>query len=222
MYVKILNQTPNLFFFLFSHRKTIIFMARGDKRKRNIKPDYTAALKSRPSTSGSKETISLKSYKFKKDGLPNLKGLGKKLEKKVKLQEDRQIQQAQKQLELQILASGLTPEQYAIQELAKKSTARSQLFNANIVEDTAGFEGRYEGDAAAVGKKDNSRKAYYKEFKKVVNQADVILEILDARDPLGCRTREVEELIMNAGADKKIVLILNKIGTLYINNRSCA
>ena len=47
----------------------------------------------------------------------------------------------------------------------------------------------------------------------LIKQADVILEILDARDPLGCRTREVEELIMNAGSDKKIVLILNKIGT---------
>ncbi len=64
------------------------------------------------------------------------------------------------------------------------------------------------------GKKDNSRKAYYREFKKVIQQSDVILEILDCRDPLGCRTREVEEMIMNAGADKKIVLILNKIGII--------
>lgn len=73
----------------------------------------------------------------------------------------------------------------------------------------------YIGEDALNGKKDNSRKAYYKEFKKVIQQADVILEILDCRDPLGCRTREVEEMIMNAGADKKIVLILNKIGKLF-------
>ncbi|RKO88892.1 P-loop containing nucleoside triphosphate hydrolase protein, partial [Blyttiomyces helicus] len=66
-------------------------------------------------------------------------------------------------------------------------------------------------EAAVSGQKDNSRKAYYKEFKKVVENADVILEVLDARDPLGCRTREIEEMILNAGINKRVILILNKI-----------
>lgn len=58
---------------------------------------------------------------------------------------------------------------------------------------------------------DNSKKAYYREFKKVIEAADVILEVLDARDPIGCRSKQVEEMILNAGADKKIILVLNKI-----------
>ena len=33
------------------------------------------------------------------------------------------------------------------------------------------------GDAAITGKKDNSRKAYYKEFKKVVQQVDLYLMV---------------------------------------------
>ena len=37
-----------------------------------------------------------------------------------------------------------------------------------------------------------SRKAYYKELKKVIEAADVIIQVLDARDPMGCRSQEIE------------------------------
>ncbi|KAM8933919.1 guanine nucleotide-binding protein-like 3-like protein [Pelodytes ibericus] len=58
---------------------------------------------------------------------------------------------------------------------------------------------------------ESSRKAYYREFKKVVEAADVILEVLDARDPLGCRCPQVEQAVVQSGTDKKLVLVLNKI-----------
>ncbi|XP_062319039.1 guanine nucleotide-binding protein-like 3-like protein [Osmerus eperlanus] len=58
---------------------------------------------------------------------------------------------------------------------------------------------------------ENSRKAYYREFKKVVEASDVILEVLDARDPLGCRCPQVEQAVIQSGTEKKIVLVLNKI-----------
>ena len=38
---------------------------------------------------------------------------------------------------------------------------------------------------------DSTRRAYYREFHKVVEMADVVLEVLDARDPLGCRCPQV-------------------------------
>ena len=58
----------------------------------------------------------------------------------------------------------------------------------------------------------SSRKAYDKVFKQVVEQADVILYVLDARDPEGTRSRDVERAVLAAaGTGKRLILILNKV-----------
>nr|CAB3250089.1 guanine nucleotide-binding protein-like 3 homolog [Phallusia mammillata] len=58
---------------------------------------------------------------------------------------------------------------------------------------------------------ETSRKSYYKEFRKVVDAADVVIEVLDARDPLGCRCLQVEQSVLQSGPNKRVVLLLNKI-----------
>lgn len=58
----------------------------------------------------------------------------------------------------------------------------------------------------------SSRRAYDKVFKQVVEQADVILYVLDARDPEGTRSRDVEKAVLAAaGGGKRLILILNKV-----------
>lgn len=66
--------------------------------------------------------------------------------------------------------------------------------------------------AVPVGRDATSRKAYDKVFKQVVDQADVVLYVLDARDPEGTRSRDVERAVLQAASGgKRLILVLNKI-----------
>mmetsp|Transcript_72011 Transcript_72011/g.211423 ORF Transcript_72011/g.211423 Transcript_72011/m.211423 type:complete len:516 (-) Transcript_72011:36-1583(-) len=56
---------------------------------------------------------------------------------------------------------------------------------------------------------ENSRKRFYSIFRTVLSMADVVLEVLDARDPMSCRSMELESEVVGAG--KRLVLVLNKI-----------
>ena len=87
----------------------------------------------------------------------------------------------------------------------------------NAAARSAAYEERMHGSAREAEAKsgqhhehDNSRRAYMKELRKVVENADVILEVLDARDPMGCRCADIEDAIA-ANPSKKLVLIINKI-----------
>ncbi|XP_061902265.1 LOW QUALITY PROTEIN: guanine nucleotide-binding protein-like 3-like protein [Entelurus aequoreus] len=99
------------------------------------------------------------------------------------------------------------------QQLLKRRSLQS--FQNDILQRQRAFEQR-ETEMQSLEKHvnfetENSRKAYYREFKKVVEAADVILEVLDARDPMGCRCPQVEQAVIQSGTNKKIVLVLNKI-----------
>ncbi len=52
-----------------------------------------------------------------------------------------------------------------------------------------------------------------KELRKIVAASDVVLQVLDARDPEGFRSKELERLVMS-DPNKKLVLVLTKIGML--------
>ncbi|KAI0427732.1 P-loop containing nucleoside triphosphate hydrolase protein [Xylaria sp. FL1042] len=65
---------------------------------------------------------------------------------------------------------------------------------------------------------DSSRKAHDKVFKQVVDQADVVLYVLDARDPESTRSKEVERMVMAASSGgKRLMFVLNKIDLIPPN-----
>ncbi|ANB15376.1 RNA-binding GTPase NUG1 [Sugiyamaella lignohabitans] len=57
---------------------------------------------------------------------------------------------------------------------------------------------------------EGSRKAFDKLYKQVVDDADVVLYVLDARNPEGTRSRQVERTVL-ANPSKRLIFVLNKI-----------
>lgn len=57
------------------------------------------------------------------------------------------------------------------------------------------------------------RKYYLRALHKVVDESDIVILVLDARDPESCRSRLVEEEVRRREVEgKKLVFVLNKIG----------
>ncbi|KAF5375894.1 hypothetical protein D9615_008206 [Tricholomella constricta] len=67
--------------------------------------------------------------------------------------------------------------------------------------------------------KEQMRKYYLKTLHKVIDQSDIIILVLDARDPEGCRSRLVEEEVRRREREgKKLVFVLNKIDLIPRSN----
>ena len=96
----------------------------------------------------------------------------------------------------------------AAQLIAMQQSARKRQNEFEMQDDGGSIRQRRGGIGGDV---ENTRRAYYRELHKIMESADVILEVLDARDPLGCRPTEVENYIQKRDPNKKIVLVLNKI-----------
>lgn len=59
-------------------------------------------------------------------------------------------------------------------------------------------------------RQDSSRKAFDKNFKQVLDTCDIVIYVLDARNPLGTRSKQVEETVLQHPG-KRLVFALNKI-----------
>ncbi len=62
------------------------------------------------------------------------------------------------------------------------------------------------------------QRTFQRELAKVLSEADVLIEVLDARDPMGCRCPTLEEAVMRRFTKKRIVLLLNKVDLVPAEN----
>jgi len=113
----------------------------------------------------------------------------------------------------------------SLEDLAEGSvkdhdTYLDRLEQAKLLSGNAGADAQESGDGAEVDgiltsarepvfSKGQSRRIW-NELYKVIDSSDVIIHVLDARDPLGTRCRSVEKYIQEEAPHKHLLFILNK------------
>ncbi|NWW15495.1 GNL3 protein, partial [Falcunculus frontatus] len=104
-------------------------------------------------------------------------------------------------------------------EHEKKRKLEAKKNAAKIKEKAEGKEssGKSKGKTNKVLNK-NSKKSFCRELMKVLEASDVVLEVLDARDPMGCRCPQLEQAVTCSGGNKKLLLVLNKIDLVPKDN----
>lgn len=146
--------------------------------------------------------------KLKKDpGIPNLYPLKDEMLAKMEKQKEKLEAEKARQKERR---KEQVAEKRGLAAMVAANAQREKDFEQQQAEREQQAAGRA-NQAALYALKDGSKKAYYREFKKILDVADVILEVLDARDPLGCRCTAIEERILQSDPHKKVILVLNKI-----------
>lgn len=154
-----------------------------------------------------------KSLKSKLIQIPNICPFKEDILKEVaehkQRQEDERLQKRE-QWKLEKIQQKQKQREQTLEELVQGAEMRDAIhdvLNDGKSGDAADVSGKqYKGEKST----ENSLRAYFKEFRKVIEMADVILEVVDARDPLGTRCVEVEKAVKAAPGNKRLVVVLNK------------
>uniref|UniRef100_A0A069DVQ0 Guanine nucleotide-binding protein-like 3 homolog n=1 Tax=Panstrongylus megistus TaxID=65343 RepID=A0A069DVQ0_9HEMI len=167
-----------------------------DKKVREHNRKIRKEAKKNTKKSGKPKIISIpNACPFKNDILKEVEELKRKKE------EEKQRQRALWKEEREKLKK-LKQEKGNLEELKNKAEVKQQIHEA--------FRPTIEEEKPIFTKREGSLKAYYREFKKVIEAADVILEVVDARDPLGTRCKQVEQAIQESKGNKRLVIVINK------------
>ena len=95
------------------------------------------------------------------------------------------------------------------EESAEKYTDTTDY---DLIRDTGGVKDVRRDWVFAAGQS----KRIWNELHKVVDSADVLLQVLDARDPMGTRSKYIEEFLRKEKKHKHLFFILNKVDLVPI------
>jgi nuclear GTP-binding protein len=153
-----------------------------------------------------------KQWKSKKDlGIPNLFPFKAKLLSKIQRQREREEKHAlgvkerraaerkKRRMELRN-----TNQAKMVAEAAARATEFAETGARRMAYLDELKNGVKDGEAAQ-----QTRRAFYAQLKRVIESSDVIIQVLDARDPEGCRASHIERMIVPKG--KKLILLVNKV-----------
>jgi len=94
-----------------------------------------------------------------------------------------------------------------LEELMARANADRAAFDSKAPVETVAQDGLVKKESLG----QQSRRAYLSTLRKVIDTSDIILQVLDARDPMGTRIHpSIEETILSH-YDKKMILVMNKI-----------
>jgi len=151
-------------------------------------------------------------HKTRKDpGIPNSWPFKKELLSEISRSRDLDEERKQRQKEERkrgiVVEDGVAGgKRGGLEELVARANASRTAFE--------GKAGSEDGAGIAVDKRSlgqQSRKAYLQTLRKVIDTSDILLQVLDARDPIGTRIHPAIENTILSHYDKKMVLVLNKI-----------
>ncbi|KZT65722.1 P-loop containing nucleoside triphosphate hydrolase protein [Daedalea quercina L-15889] len=106
-------------------------------------------------------------------------------------------------------------------EMATEPTLSSLAAMAEAVtpSDDQVFSDPSSSTSGSAKTKEQLRRHYIRALHKVIDEADIIVMVLDARDPEGCKSRLVEEEVRRRESEgKRLVFVLNKIDLVPRDN----
>lgn len=97
--------------------------------------------------------------------------------------------------------------------MASEPTLSSLAVLASSVDQAHASDALTSAVSSAQKTREQMRRHYVRALHKVIDESDIVILVLDARDPEGCRSRLVEEEVRRRESEgKKLVFVLNKIG----------
>lgn len=164
------------------------------------------------------------SWPFKQDLLKDIQRTKERQQQRIQdLKEKRKVELRDNKEEEQNGGDASNNKRTVLEELMKRAQKdQNQYESKQNEDDNDDDEGNMDVDdvtkkdgkvaaSALPGAGQSSRRAYLRELKKVIDNSDVILQVLDARDPIGSRIHPTIENTILSCYDKKMVLVLNKI-----------